>query len=245
MKIQSPLTFLFVSGAWHGAWCWQKVRLQLTQAGHRVIAPDLPGLGLDRTPQAEVTFADAVDRVLDLVARSKEPVVLIGHSLGGMVISQVAEELPEKIRWLVYVTALLPQDGESAMNLIDPASPVNACVEVDTISMRLRYDAAFPFFYPDCSLADRQIARRLLRPQALLPMQTPVTLSERFANVPRAYIACSQDRVLTLAQQEQLYTRTTCRQIHMLESGHSPFFSVPDQLIGCLVKIAASDPEIL
>src|SRR6266851_2103056 len=163
-------TFVLVHGAWHGAWCWRKVQALLIQAGHQVILPDLPGLGQDHTPLAEVTFASGVERICDLLSRSSEPVVLVGHSLGGMYISQVAEECPEKIRWLAYLTALLPRNGESMMEIMNAAEQnpeLFACTECDDVSMRLRLPDALPWFYHDCPPEDTQLAARLLRPQPL------------------------------------------------------------------------------
>ncbi len=184
-------TFVLIHGAWHGAWCWQKLRSLLTLAGHRVLAPDLPGLGQDRTPLAAITFASYVERVIDLLDRTHEPVILVGHSLGGMTISQVAEERPEKIRWLAYLTAVLPRAGESASSILDAMGPDQAlfsCIESDEKSMRLRLPESLPFFYHDCLPEDSRLAEKLLRSQALLPLAVPVALSQRFAGVPRAYL---------------------------------------------------------
>lgn len=74
-------TYLLVHGAWHGAWCWRHVTPLLEQAGHQVMAPDLPGSGQDTTPLAEVSLAAYVACVTDLVDQADEPVILVGHSL--------------------------------------------------------------------------------------------------------------------------------------------------------------------
>lgn len=241
-----PTTFVLVHGAWHGAWCWQKLSPLLILAGHRVLAPDLPGLGQDRTPLVDVTLTAYVDRVLDLLDRLREPVILVGHSLGGMTISQVAEERPEKIRWLVYLTALLPHNGESALqtqaNSVNQNQTLATCVEIDDLSMSLRFDMACPLFYHDCTLEDTLLAQQLLKPQALIPMHTPVTLSERFARVPRAYLTCAYDRVLTPELQARLYTSNPCERVIWLPSGHSPFFSIPAHLAARLEGLAKTKP---
>src|SRR5258708_26771291 len=104
-------TYLLIHGAWHGAWCWRNVIPQLTWTGHTVIAPDLPGHGDDLTPLACVTlesYVQAVTNLLDALPL-EEQVILVGHSFGGIVISQVAEERPERIQCLVYLSALLPK----------------------------------------------------------------------------------------------------------------------------------------
>ena len=78
----------------------------LESHGHRVCAPDLPGLGKDHTPPANVTLADNVEKISRLLDKMEEPVVLVGHALGGVTISQLAEARRRKIKALVYVCAL-------------------------------------------------------------------------------------------------------------------------------------------
>ncbi len=90
-------TYVLVHGAWHGSWCWEKVVPLLEQAGHQVEALDLPGHGQDKTPIREITLAAYTNRVCETLDAQAEPVILVGHSLGGMVITQAAEERPAKI----------------------------------------------------------------------------------------------------------------------------------------------------
>ena len=71
-------TFILVHGACHGGWCWEKVTPILEGHGHKVCAPDLPGLGKDQTPPASVTLADNVERISRLLDKMEEPVVLVG-----------------------------------------------------------------------------------------------------------------------------------------------------------------------
>ncbi len=84
-------TFVLIAGAWHGAWCWQKVVPLLEAQGHRVRTPELPATGADTTDPAEVTLESWARFVADLVAAEPEPVILVGHSRGGVVISRAAE----------------------------------------------------------------------------------------------------------------------------------------------------------
>ena len=89
----------------------------LEAAGQRVLAPDLLGLGADQTRAREVTLRAWVDQIGELVNAQPAPVVLAGHSRGGIVISEVAEALPEKIAALIYLCAFLPRDGEALIHL--------------------------------------------------------------------------------------------------------------------------------
>jgi pimeloyl-ACP methyl ester carboxylesterase len=106
-------TFVLVHGAFHGGWCWYKIVPLLEAKGHRVLAPDLPGLGDDHTPLADLSLAAWTDSVAAKLHVLGTPVILVGHSRGGIVISEVAERVPEHVSALVYLTAFLVSDGES------------------------------------------------------------------------------------------------------------------------------------
>ena len=110
-------TYVLIHGTWHGAWCWDKVIPLLEQAGHAAIAPDLPGHGKDKTPIPEVTLHAYVNRVCETINAQTEPVILVGHSMAGVIIIQAAEECPERIKMLVYVCAFLPGNGQGHQSL--------------------------------------------------------------------------------------------------------------------------------
>ena len=107
------MTMLLVHGAWHGAWCWQGITPRLEAAGVNVIAPDLPGHGTDSTPRNQVTLDAYADRVIAAISGRSDRITLVGHSMGGVVISAVAERVPERIARLVYACAFLPRNGEA------------------------------------------------------------------------------------------------------------------------------------
>ena len=109
--------FVLVHGAWHGAWCFDALARDLAAAGHEVDTFDLPGHGSDATPHDEVTLDTYAQRVAEVIGQDGEPVVLVGHSMGGIVVTQAAELVPERIARLVYLTAFLPKDGESLQYL--------------------------------------------------------------------------------------------------------------------------------
>jgi pimeloyl-ACP methyl ester carboxylesterase len=116
------LTFVLVHGAFHGGWCWSRVAGHLTAAGHRVLAPTLAGLGERRsTASPAVNLTRHIDEIEALIRLQQlDNVVLCGHSYGGLVVTGVADRLPERLGALVYCDAFIPADGDSALNLIAP-----------------------------------------------------------------------------------------------------------------------------
>src|SRR5213594_427487 len=94
--------FVLIHGAWHGAWCWYEIVAGLEEAGQRATALDLPSGGIDGSPPDTVTLEAQADRVIAFLDSLSEPVVLVGHSAGGAVISMVAEARPQKVEKLVY-----------------------------------------------------------------------------------------------------------------------------------------------
>ena len=244
-KTKAAYTYILVHGAWHGSWCWRYVKPLLEEVGHTVFAPDLPGHGQDHTPLADVTFEGYVKCIVAFVERAETPVILLGHSMGGMVISQVAEECPNKIARLVYLTAFLPRHGESAMQLFaaqEETFPFQA-IDIREQEVRLVPDEVRPVFYHDCSREDVALAQKLLCVQALAPLNAPVMLSRRFDAVPRAYICCTADRVISPEIQQHLSTATPCELIFSLPSSHSAFFSMPQRLAEVLLTLAWMDQE--
>jgi pimeloyl-ACP methyl ester carboxylesterase len=115
-------TFVLVHGAFHGGWCYKRVRQMLRKAGHEVYTPTLTGLGERSHLMSPAVNLDTHVQDIVNVIRWEElsDIVLCGHSYGGMVITGVADKIPEKIRALVYLDAYVPGDGESAMDHMEP-----------------------------------------------------------------------------------------------------------------------------
>src|SRR5262249_4568401 len=108
--------FVLVHGAFAGAWIWGPLQERLNAAGHTTVAFDLPGLGNDRTPTSEVTLDSYAARLCEVLAASSERAIIVGNSMGGIVITQGAARCPERVAALVYVAAFLPKDGQSLLD---------------------------------------------------------------------------------------------------------------------------------
>ena len=236
-------TFVLIHGAWHGGWCWYKVVARLQAAGHEVHAPDLAGLGRDMTPLHEVTLARWVDQVADLVSSQPGPVVLVGHSRGGIIVSEVAERLPERIAHAVYLAAFMVKDGQTLMDVAraNTASKLAGATIFDaaTRSTTVREELIAPTFYAGCSADDVALAKLLLRPEPAGPMSTPLTLTAaRYGRVPRTYIVCEHDEAVSPEVQRTMHEAQPGTQVLTLPTDHSPFLSAPDALCAQLLALA-------
>lgn len=237
--------FLLIHGAWHGAWCWHKVVAELRARGHGTHAVDLPGHGVDRTPLAEVTLDAYARRVGEALAAFDQPPVLVGHSMGGIVITEAAERFTDRIAGLVYLTAIVLRNGESMMDNPVKASPPEfmAGFQPREDGVGIDYDrtALKQAFYGDCSDADVALAEACLVPQASAPLREPVTCTgARWGSLPRAYVTCAADRALTLEGQRGMLERVGFERIVDMPGSHSPFFAQPSALADHLEALAGS-----
>ncbi|MES2272241.1 MAG: alpha/beta fold hydrolase [Pseudomonadota bacterium] len=236
-------TFFLIHGGLHGGWCWEEVSPLLEQAGHRVFAPDLPGSGGDGTPLADVTLKLCADHVSALIAREAKPVLLVGHSMGGITISEVAERIPDLLLGLVYVSARLIPDGLSMSDVRtnEIGSRLGLILSPDGIATTYDPARAAEVFYN--TTAAEKIARIIprLTPQPIAPIQTRLTLTEeRFGSVPRAYVECTQDRSDPLPLQREMQAALPCDPVITMDTDHSPFYSAPDALAQNLMAIATA-----
>src|SRR3954447_10465116 len=236
--------FVLVHGAFHGAWCWEPLVGALSAAGHTVTTLDLPGHGDDPTPVADVTLDAYVRKICATLAEQPEPVLLVGHSMGGIAITQAAARCPDRIARLIYVAAFLPNDGQSLVDLTklpEGAGDMvqeNMVVEGQPPVGTMPAEAARAAFYAKCSpqQADRAIER--LRPQALAPFVTPVELGDGGDGPPRAYVVSNEDRALPTTLQRRLVADNPDLDVVELDADHSPFLSATNELAAALDRFA-------
>lgn len=236
-------TYVLVHGAYHGGWCYEKIVPLLEAAGHTAIAVDLPGHGDNRVPMEKVTLDAYVDHVCSVVEAQDVPVILVGHSLGGMTITQVSERLPDRIAWVVYLTAMMPKNGQNRGDLAEYEGPEDMAskriISDDGLSATMSRDIIPPTFYAECPPDDVERAIERLVPQALEPLQSRArTTPERFGTVRRAYIECLRDRAIPIAMQRAMVAAQPCEKVFTIDSDHSPFYSAPGELAAHLLELA-------
>jgi pimeloyl-ACP methyl ester carboxylesterase len=240
--------YLLVHGAWHGAWCWYRVKALLERGGDRVTTVDLPGHGIDRTPPERVSLADYTTRVVQALDGAGEPVVLVGHSMGGVVVSQAAEARPGAVAKLVYLAAfLLPAGGSVAQaTATDRDSRLTPGLRFgdrsgDGIPDVLDFDRtiARAAFYGMSPGADVALAGLLLVPNPFAPLITPVGVGAPWESVRRFYVRTAKDGAVSPAAQAAMLARVPVERVFTLRSDHSPFFSAPEKLVRVLRAIAA------
>ena len=233
-------TFVLIHGAWHGAWCWERLAPLLRAAGHTVIAPDLPGHGGDTTPWWRVTLGAYARRARESARAGGGRVIAVGHSMGGMVISEAAAREPALFAGLIYLCAFAPQPGESLMSLAtrDREAKTRSVMRQGFGRTTIEPSRTGEVFYNTCSASDAAAATARLVPQPLLPMFQRAS-KPRGAVPPRAYIACSEDHAIAIALQRSMRERSGIAHVATLATDHSPFYSAPAALAATLGELAS------
>jgi pimeloyl-ACP methyl ester carboxylesterase len=236
----SASTFVLIPGAWHSSTCWQRVVPLLQAHGHRVITLDLLGTGSDHTPLSQVKLVMWVNQVVDLVQEQETPVILVGHSRGGLIISEVAQRVPEKIKLLVYLTAFLIPSGKTLNSTITKANTEDFFTLHLDGTLTLKPDKMVPVLYNTTSPEWIERIPSMLSPEPATTFATPLELTDdRFGCVPRAYIECTQDKALLPELQRCMYNQLPCKYVITMSTDHSPFFSAPSELATHLIDLAA------
>jgi pimeloyl-ACP methyl ester carboxylesterase len=237
-------SILLIHGSWHGAWCWHKIVPRLVALGHTVFAPDLPGHGRDWTRPEDVTMKSCVDALLPILEASSERMTVVAHSRGGIVLTALAERMPEKISSAVYLAAVLLENGQTVFDIASHAGGSlilpNMYAAEDMSWDMLREDAFDEALYADCSVEDRALCHALLTPEPLGPSLTPTSTSaDRFGSVRKVYIELTEDRAVPPAWQRFMCAAVRCDEIRSIAAGHSAYFSKPEELAGLIGDVAA------
>ena len=232
---------ILIHGAWGNAASWATVVPMLARAGHRVEAVNLPGHGAAAAPDAGIGQKDYVDHV-EALLMDGPPALLVGHSMGGVIVAQVAARQPAQVTAAVFVAALLPRDGESLLDLIrQQAVPgVQPHVVPGPIpGTTLLAPGAGEALFPDLPARKAAAAIVGMSPQSNKAQKDKAVVGPGLARVPKAYVFCSDDRVVSPPLQRQMVAATPCEATFTLECGHMPMLSAPQALADILLGLTA------
>lgn len=196
-------TFVLAHGAWHGGWCWERVVQRLH--GHRVFTPSFTGMAeRAHLMSPAITMATFVDDLVHLIeAEDLHDVILVGHSLGGVPVSGVADRIPERIRRLVYLDGVVLESGTSAFDTYPPQdvqSRIAAAQMVGDTPVVLPPDPLPPAWGLAPGTPDYDWVARHVTPMPLKVYQTALTLQAPVGNgLPRTYVYCTEPRSPVIA----------------------------------------------
>jgi pimeloyl-ACP methyl ester carboxylesterase len=237
--------YILVHGAWEESGMWDHVSPILEQSGHTVTAVDLPGHGANRQADSLVTTQSYAQALIDVIGKLDHLVILVGHSMNGALISQVAEAIPEKIERLVYVAAFLLKNGGTVYAAMEGDADKGAFPEIlysdDQALATLPVPALRRIGLHDVN--DEEIERILplmAEWQGTEPFLAPLNRSEeRFGSVPKTYIRTRIDRMVSPELQGAMIANWEVDSVFELESGHFPTSSVPGELAAALLSAAS------
>jgi pimeloyl-ACP methyl ester carboxylesterase len=226
-------TYVLVHGAWGGGWAWKDVADRLEQKGHEAYRPTLTGLGERRhLVSTEIGLDTHIQDVVNVLEFEQlTDVVLVGHSYGGMVISGVAERVPDRIRHRVYIDAFVPEDGESASSRNDAGG--------DDWLQQMTKDGLVvpPWVRPDQPLPHDV-------PHPLKTFTDTISLkSEAARAIPTTYILTvdpGQETDAFSSQAERARERGWT--LHQMETDHNPQWSKPAELVELLQAAPGQTP---
>ena len=235
--------FVFVHGMSHGAWCWELVQARLDAAGHRTLAVDLPGHGRRAHEWRRASVGAYARAVADAMAQAGvHRAVVVGHSMGGVVIPKVAELVPARVAHLVFLAAVVLPHGASLLETQVPL-PGRGLLRGLAASGRgaVQYPAVIEHarWMSDLPPGDPRVVAALTRltPQPFQPWVDRVDMRRFYAMaVPRTYVRCLRDAAIPPAKAAEYAARLGVTPID-LDTAHGPMLSAPDALVTILEKI--------
>jgi pimeloyl-ACP methyl ester carboxylesterase len=231
---------VLVHGAWETGSIWAAVAAKLRRDGYSVQVVDLPGRPGNPVAPNRVSMESYRKAIAAVIAKDKEPVVLVGHSFAGFPISVVAESEPSRIETLVYIAAYLPQDGQSLLGVAtgDKDSKAGPAVQIDKVHdlATIAPKARAGLFANDASPQVGAAVARAIVPEPLGPLVTPVHLTARFAHVDKVYVHTTRDQVVSPELQASMVVATPVRLEETLDTGHTPFVTNPNAVADAIEK---------
>jgi pimeloyl-ACP methyl ester carboxylesterase len=230
--------YVLVHGAWHGGWCWERLREQLAQGGADIHAPTLTGLG-DRAHllSPAVSLQTHIDDIVQVLEEGDlRDAVLVGHSYAGMVVTGVAARLPNRLSRLVYLDAVVPRDGQSLFDCSGPRFRSWIDEQVNARGEGWRIPPAPPEFLGLADSADLAWVMPKLVPHPYRTFREPVHLQPGWeSRVPRTYVNCIGSRPRGGERSAQA---AGIDDYHELPTGHDAMVTAPRELAELLRNLS-------
>ena len=227
--------FVLVHGAWHGGWCWAKTADNLRSRGHNVFTPTQTGLG-ERAHliSKNITLDTFIDDIINVIKFEKlNDVILVGHSFAGSTISGVADRMRDRIRQLVYLDALLIDNGQSPMSPL-PKDVVAARMKQAEASGGVSIPAPPPSAFGILDPEQAADAERRFTPHPVSTYTSPLKLANKVGNgLPMTYIVCS-DPIYAPLQASREWAKAHGMKMTTIAAGHSAMLIAPDLLADML-----------
>jgi putative intracellular protease/amidase/predicted alpha/beta hydrolase family esterase len=234
-------TYVLVHGAWADESAWGFVRNDLAKHAN-VVVVNLPAHGADATDGKNKGLSDYVKTVSDAINQQKGKAILVGHSMAGQIISQVAENMPNKIDKLIYVAAYLPKNGETISGITNKFLN-NKPIEVfefnkDYSLVSIKKDAIANVVCADCPDYMKDNLVKYHRAEPTKGFNDKAVLTSKFAAVPKYYISTKNDYAVPYdLQQQMIKDNGTIKKVFEMETSHLPFVVKPQEFLGILTSI--------
>jgi pimeloyl-ACP methyl ester carboxylesterase len=239
-----PATFVLVHGGGHGGWCWKRVAQRLRAAGHEVYTPTLTGFGeRSHLDTSTVTFETFVQDVVNvLVFEDLQDVILVGHSMGGVIIPRVAERAPERISAVVWLAAVVTDDGESLLDAVPQSPWIAKAVTIGPDgTAHTDPDLILEANIHDGTPADKDMLRRLHTPYPPHALTEKGRLSAFLAlDLPTAFITAADDRTIESRVSAAFAARLPGARVSQVPGGHDCMITQPDAVAAALLATTTS-----
>lgn len=235
---------VLVHGAFENADTYRHIIPGLKQKGYKVINVNLPGHGEDKTELKDISLGSYLDKVLIEIGAEKN-IILVGHSLGGIIISAVAEKIAAQIDKLIYIAAFIPQNGESLLTISkrDTQSIFAASLvfSEDHSTATIKPERLSDLFCADCNEEEAEALHLSNQPEPMHPLGEVVTVTaQNFGRIPKYYVYAIQDWAIGIHLQKAMVADTPVVKSFSLNTGHNPHLSQPLAIVKIIEEVVTT-----
>jgi len=231
--------FILIHGAWHGGWCWDGVVTELKKAGHKAVAPTMPGHN-QKDDRSKICLNDYIEKILQIVQGTDGQVVLVGHSSAGFLVQAVAAKIPEKFNHLIFINAFILPDGRCQFDIVPPAVAQGMTQAANASSdncVPVLEDFVRGTLMADASVEEQDNLITRLIPQPLALFTTPVS-TQGFdkGDFKKTVLFCKKDVSLPDGAYLGMALELGEHYIIELDLGHEGLFTHPGEVAKGIMK---------